>query len=79
MPYVTSIERLAKEEGRQEGRQEGRLALLLSLLRRRWGPLTDGLEERISALPFEQLEDLAEALFGFTSLADVKAWLSAQR
>ena len=23
MPYVTSIERLAREEGRQEGRQEG--------------------------------------------------------
>jgi predicted transposase YdaD len=24
MPYVTSVERLAKEEGREEGRQEGR-------------------------------------------------------
>ena len=24
MPYVTSVERLAKEQGRQEGRQEGR-------------------------------------------------------
>ena len=24
MPYVTSIERLAKEEGREEGRDEGR-------------------------------------------------------
>ena len=24
MPYVTSVERLAREEGRQEGKQEGR-------------------------------------------------------
>ena len=27
MPYVTSIERLAKEEGREEGREEGMGAL----------------------------------------------------
>jgi hypothetical protein len=33
MPYVTSIERLAKKEGRQEGRQEGARAELLGTIR----------------------------------------------
>ncbi len=28
MPYVTSIERMAKEEGREEGRREGMLLAL---------------------------------------------------
>jgi hypothetical protein len=30
MPYVTSIERLAKEEGREEGREEGKREGLLA-------------------------------------------------
>jgi hypothetical protein len=69
MPYVTSIERLAKEEGRTE--------IVLRLLRRCWGPLPVELQERIRILPSEQLENLADALFDFKSLADVETWLSA--
>jgi len=84
MPYVTSIERLAKEEGREEGREEGwekgheagRAEIVLRLLRRRWEPLPAGLEEQIRVLSLDQLADLAEALFDFTSLADVPMWLS---
>lgn len=33
MPYITSVERLAKKEGRQEGRQEGARAELLGTIR----------------------------------------------
>jgi hypothetical protein len=40
MPYVTSIERLAREEGRQEGRQEGREE-------GRWEGLEEGLLEAV--------------------------------
>ena len=73
MPYVTSIERLAKEEGREEGRAE----VVLRLLRRRWEALPSGLEVRIRVLSLEQQANLAEALFDFTSLGDLETWLSA--
>ena len=33
MPYVTSIERLAKEDGLEEGRQEGREAGMKEMLK----------------------------------------------
>ena len=86
MPYVTSIERMAKEEGwtqgrekgREEGWEQGRADLVLRLLRRRWEPLPPGLEERIRVMSGGQLANLAEALFDFNSLADVEAWLSTR-
>jgi hypothetical protein len=33
MPYLSSVERLAKEEGRQEGRQEVLREILLNLIK----------------------------------------------
>jgi len=86
MPYVTSIERLAKEEGRQEGRQEGqqqarqeeRLSLVSRQLKRSIGAMSPELEQRISQLSFEQLGELGEALLDFKDEASLKTWLVAQ-
>ena len=89
MPYVTSIERMAKEEGwakglekgrkqgRKQGREEGRAEMVVRLMRRRWEPLPAGLEAQVRALSVEQLENLAEAHFEFKSLSEVETWLSA--
>ncbi|QSF48228.1 Rpn family recombination-promoting nuclease/putative transposase [Thermosynechococcus sp. TA-1] len=71
------------EEGRQEGRQEGleqglqqgETLVVLRLLRRRFGELPAGLEERIRQLPAYEIEALAEALLDFTALEEVFAWL----
>lgn len=57
MPYITSIERMGREEGRQEGRQEGRElgrveALrenILDLIEARFGPAPASIRERITA------------------------------
>jgi predicted transposase YdaD len=57
MPYVTSIERLGREEGRREGRREGRqegrqTALqesILELLETRFGALPPGMRELVEA------------------------------
>ncbi len=38
MKYITSIERLARQEGHQEGRQEAMREVLLVLLEERFGP-----------------------------------------
>jgi hypothetical protein len=43
MPYITSIERL----GRQEGRQEGQSTMLLSLLAVKFGPLSEAERRRV--------------------------------
>ena len=72
MPYLTSIEVLALEEGRQEGQ----CRIVQRQLERRWGSLSSAVEQRLRALSSQQLELLAEALLDFRSQADLETWLS---
>ena len=53
MPYVTSIERLAKHEGKVEGKIEGKIQLLQDLL-----GLPVMSDEELEGIPAEQLETL---------------------
>jgi hypothetical protein len=51
MPYVTSFERLAREEGQVEGRAEGQATMLILVLEQRFGaPLPEELAARIRAV-----------------------------
>jgi predicted transposase YdaD len=75
MPYVTSIERLGRQEGRQEGRREGIIDLSVRLARKRFQALSAEAETAIRKLPVERLEGLSEALLDFATLADLEAWL----
>ena len=83
MPYVTSIERLAKEEGREEGREEGlekgreqgSATLLLRILTRQCGHLPEDIQQQIRQLKLEQSQNLGEALLDFKSLDDLNIWL----
>ena len=79
MPYVTSVERLAKAEGIAEGIAEGGAKVLRNQLAKLCGPLPEEVQQRIHRLPFEQLSALSEALLDFHSLADLHAWLGANR
>jgi len=65
-------------EGREEGRQR-EAQLVLRLLYRRIGALTEAQQASVKALPVEPLEDLGEALLDFSTAADLDAWLSAHR
>ena len=88
MPYVTSIERLAKEEGleerlekglekgREEGREQGSATLLLRQLTRLCGAMPEDIQQRIRRLKLEQSQNLGEALLDFHSLEDLKNWLT---
>lgn len=75
-----------RQEGRLEGRQEGRLEgqqqeaanLVIRLLSRRFGELSENLRTRIFNLPLSVLEDLSEALLDFGSLDDLLAWLEVR-
>ena len=77
MPYVTSVERLAKAEGRSEGLTEGGAGVLLRPLRRVCGHLPEDVEGRICSLSYPDLEALSEKLLTFRALDDLKAWLDA--
>ncbi len=54
-PYITSLERLARERGAQEGFGLGQVTLLRSLLNYRFGPLPDWVEVRLSGSTPDEL------------------------
>ncbi len=58
MPYITSIERLGREEGRQEGREEGRREGLIAARQR---AVWDALEIRFGSVP-ESLRHTIETI-----------------
>jgi hypothetical protein len=64
-----------KEEGILEGSQQ----VVFRQLRRRWGELPPRMVAQLQALPVQEVENLAEALWDFTSLADVEKWLGGER
>jgi predicted transposase YdaD len=75
----TRVYQEAKQEGRQEGRQEGErtgeVRLVLRLLSKRVGIISDRSVEMINGLTLEQLDDLGDALLDFGTIADLDNWL----
>lgn len=71
----TRVYREIKEEGREEGREEATVSLVIRLLTKRFGEISQSMRSSISGLPLSVLEDLSEALLDFTSLADLPVWL----
>lgn len=55
MPYMSSIERIGRQEGRQEGQQEKAENLIESLFRSRFGVLDEKLSSIIE--PLAQMPD----------------------
>ena len=79
--YVTSVERLAKEEGIEEGKKEGieegvahEQKVILKLLHKRFGSMPTEVEDSVKKLDFDGLESLAEAIFDFANIDDVLSW-----
>ena len=62
-------------EGLQKGRQEGEVLLVLRLLTRRFGLLSEQRTEQIRQLSVPQLVDLGEALLDFKSMTDLEQYL----
>ncbi|NJO73258.1 MAG: DUF4351 domain-containing protein [Leptolyngbyaceae cyanobacterium RM1_406_9] len=64
------------EEARESRRGEAYL-LVIRLLKRRIGSVSDEADSRVNSLSLSQLEDLGEALLDFSTVADLEAWLEA--
>ncbi|MBL8152469.1 MAG: DUF4351 domain-containing protein [Blastocatellia bacterium] len=80
MPYITSFEKIAKEEGHKEGHKEGRkeegLNVVMRLLNKKFGAITKAMKSKIEALSIKKLEALAESLLDFNDVSDLERWLS---
>ena len=60
----------------QEAQLSGERSLVLHLLTRRVGNLSDAAQAHVEALSLTQLESLGEALLDFSSLPDLEIWLA---
>ncbi|MFB2921802.1 MULTISPECIES: Rpn family recombination-promoting nuclease/putative transposase [Aerosakkonema] len=69
----------AREEGKEEGKEEGRvteaIALVMRLLKKRFGEISEVITSQIENLSIQALENLAEDLLDFNNLADLEKWL----
>ena len=65
------------QEAKKEGREEGEAKLLLRLLSKRFGKLTDAQIQTINKLSLAQLEELGEALLDFGNVNDLNEWLKS--
>ena len=61
----------------QEAMEEGETRLLLRLLSKRFGKISDRFIQTINKLSLEQLEDLGEALLDFSAITDLDDWLQS--
>ena len=57
--------------------EEGQQNLLLRQLRRRFGEVPPGVEDRIRQLPVPKLEETAKALLDFAALRNAEVWLES--
>jgi len=62
-------------QGIEIGEQRGQINLIKRQLKRQLGELNQSIEDSLSQLSSEQLSALAEAIFDFSSIADLSSWL----
>jgi predicted transposase YdaD len=74
--YIRQGEQRGRQQGLQQGMQQGELELLLRLARGRFGAIDAETEDRIRALPVEQIEELGVAMFDFQTSDDLVAWVN---
>lgn len=90
MPYITSVERIGFERGQAVGYGQGvkeeaeramerERSLILRLLHRKLGSISDLTISRINVLSLEHIESLGEALLDFESIEDLTTWLENQK
>jgi hypothetical protein len=82
MPYVNSAERYGIKKGIAKGITKGRrehaVELAVRLASHKLGKLSVEIEVQIKRLSLRKLDQLALALFSFTSMDDLAGWLQTQ-
>jgi hypothetical protein len=60
----------------RKGLMQGKEELVVRLIRRRFGSVSDSTTAHLDKLSAEQLDELGEALFDFSSPSDLEQWLT---
>lgn len=63
------------QQGRQQGIKQGKVGLIVRQLIRLVGEISPDIQMRIDELNLDELENLGEAMFDFTSISDLLTWL----
>ena len=66
------------DTSRQEGREEGATRVIVRLLEKRFGQLSEPNLTAIRTLSVEESEALVEAQIDFDTLSDFESWLDAR-
>ena len=75
LPWTVEGVRQSREEGIKEGIKEGKIDLIMRLLTRQIGEISDEVGGAIANLSVTDLDELSEALFDFNSSRDLASWL----
>ena len=67
------------QQGMQQGMQEGAANLMINLLSKRFGGLSESVRASIAGLSIEGIEDLAGAQLTFEQVDDLQNWLADYR
>ncbi|NET74613.1 MULTISPECIES: Rpn family recombination-promoting nuclease/putative transposase [Okeania] len=65
----------AKEQGEEQGRLNQTIALVMRLLKKRFGEIPETINNQIEDLLLSDLESLTEDILDFNSLEDLESWL----
>ena len=78
LDWETATEARGEIRGEVRGEEKKALSIVLRLLNRRIGLLDEAREAKVRELSVNQLDDLSEAIFDFSVLADLDRWLNSQ-
>ncbi len=73
--FYQDITEEAREQGREQGRERER-GLILRLLNKRFGELPQQMRSRLENLSLEELENLGEAVFDFSTIEELEVRLT---
>ncbi|XLZ71813.1 DUF4351 domain-containing protein [Massilia sp. SR12] len=71
MAYISSAERIGREDGLKLGRINGQVEMLLRVLERQCGPLPPAVSQRLAPTGAQDLERWTDALLDARTLQDV--------
>jgi len=65
-----------EEKGEEKGRIKGTIALMIRQLQKRFGEVPENLKNQLQNLSLEELENLSEEIFDFSTFEDLSNWLA---
>jgi hypothetical protein len=79
MQLMTSMRREGIQEGIQQGVHEGQERIIVRQIKKRFGSVRPEVTQQLSILSADNLDNLGEAMFDFSTQAELEAWISRRR